>query len=361
MREIEGLLREERSCRQEAEHKALAVEDGRRASNQMVRDLERRCAEIEREANERVRGMEERLRKMGGDLKRINLEKRFSENRLTEVEQRQHAEIDVLSSRLRQAEMVALQSPINVFWKVEREEVNLSELELGSGGWASVKVAEFRGLQVAAKCLHSSIISEYNQRLFLREMHIGATLRHPHLVQFIGATWEGEAMILTELMTTSLRAILQRGPLNTEQISSVSRHVASALNYMHLMRPDPILHRDVSSANILLNLGPNNTWIAKLSDYGSANFARLVASPGPGNPSYAAPEASYGALHSPKMDVYSFGVLLIEMATHEFPDPDTRDVQITRITLPGLLQVVSRCVKHNPIERPSIHDILPQI
>ena len=94
-------------------------------------------------------------------------------------------------------------------WVVRREEVELTEEVLGRGGWGEVKVAKFRGLRVAAKFLHNMIISEYNQHLFSREMEIAAKIRHPNLLLFIGATREGEAVILTELMPTSLRRELE--------------------------------------------------------------------------------------------------------------------------------------------------------
>ena len=246
-----------------------------------------------------------------------------------------------------------------MFWRVERREIHLSQRELGRGGWAAVKVAEFWGLQVAAKCLHSIIISEHNRQLFQREMNIAARLRHPHLVQFIGATLEGEPVILTELMSTSLRDVLGRGGLREAQITTIGRHVALALNYMHQITPDPILHRDVSSANVLLNpAAPEGAWVAKLSDYGSANFTRLVSTAGPGNPSYAAPEASNPAQQSPKMDVFSFGVLLLEMATGQFPNRDNLAVQMRGITLPRLQQLVRRCINDNPTRRPTIDVVL---
>ena len=94
-------------------------------------------------------------------------------------------------------------------WVVRREEVELTEEVLGTGGWGEVKVAKFRGLRVAAKFLHKIIISNYNRRQFSREMTIAAKIRHPNLLLFIGATREGEAVILTELMPTSLRRELE--------------------------------------------------------------------------------------------------------------------------------------------------------
>ena len=178
------------------------------------------------------------------------------------------------------------------FWVVGRGEIEVTEEELGRGGWATVSVANFRGLRVAAKSMHRDlVVCDYNRALFSREMSITATMRHPNLVQFIGTTLEGSPIILTELMATSLRAELEKQPLSPDQISSVSLDVARALLYLHLMQPDPIIHRDVSSANVLLNPGPEASWLAKLSDYGSANYVRHVKTRAPGNPSYAAPEA----------------------------------------------------------------------
>ena len=92
---------------------------------------------------------------------------------------------------------------------VRREEVELTEETLGTGGWGEVKVANFRGLRVAAKFLHKVIISNYNRRQFSREMAMAAKIRHPNMLLFIGATREGEAVILTEIMPTSLRRELE--------------------------------------------------------------------------------------------------------------------------------------------------------
>ena len=137
-------------------------------------------------------------------------------------------------------------------------------------------------------------------------------------------------------MSTSLRHVLETGQLQPAHISPISRSVALALKYLHLLRPDPVLHRDVSSANVLLNPSPDDGWLAKLSDYGSANFTRQVRTAGPGNPAYAAPEASNPRQQTPKMDVYSLGVLLIEMARGQFPDSDNLAVQMRGISPPGL-------------------------
>lgn len=137
---------------------------------------------------------------------------------------------------------------------MERAEIQITGHEIGRGGWATVSIATFRGVCVAAKSIHSYIISSHNRRLFKREMEMAARIRHPNLVQFIGATQEGELVILTELMPTSLRKELEREEYSyfaPPTVISIGLDVARALNYLHLMQPNPIIHRDISSANVL--------------------------------------------------------------------------------------------------------------
>ena len=344
-----------------AEERTIEAENTRRQAEERQGDFERRVMENEEIVYRRVQQAEQAHQEA---LRRSQA----AENRLTqETLQRMECEqqIQQLRSQLEEAERAVnslqtnhLEQQDGVFWRVERREIHLSQQELGRGGWASVKVAEFRGLKVAAKCLHSVIISDHNRQLFLREMNMAAQLRHPHLVQFIGATVEDEPIILTELMSTSLRDILGSCRLEEQYIKSIGHHVALALNYMHQISPDPVLHRDVSSANVLLNPSPDGGWVAKLSDYGSANFTRLVGNTaGLGNPSYAAPEASDPTQQSPKMDVFSFGVMLLEMATGQFPDRLNLSSQLRGVSQP-MLQLIQRCISDQPASRPTIAFVL---
>ena len=247
-------------------------------------------------------------------------------------------------------------------WIISREEIHMTEHILGRGGWGEVKVATFRGLRVAAKCLHELIISQYNISVFAREMSIAAKVRHPNLLQFIGATRVGSPIILCELMPTSLRKELETGPLTRPQIIRISQDVSSALNYLHLWKPHPILHRDVSSPNVLLEPSGSGQWKGKLSDYGSANLAQNISSTsvGPGNPFYSAPEAQFPDNHSPAMDVYSFGVLLVEMILCQPPSPTTaeRERQAESIRWPSIKPLVKQCLNRQPTNRPSIAQVL---
>ena len=242
-------------------------------------------------------------------------------------------------------------------WVVERNEIEMTEIPLGSGGWGEVKVAKFRGLKVAAKCLYRTILSDFNLAIFDREMEISSCLHHPNLVQFLGATQEGNPIILTELMTTTLRSELEKTSLTRPQIIKIAQEVSLALNYLHLYKPKPILHRDVSSSNVLLDPAGTGFWKAKLADFGSANFLHKISpNSAAGAPLYLAPEAPYPDQHSTAMDVYSFGAVLMEMALRQLPHETTheREVQSKSIQWKPLRTIVQKCLSHDYKKRPTI-------
>ena len=111
---------------------------------------------------------------------------------------------------------------------------------------------------------------------------------------------EEEMMIVMELMATSLRSQLRRETYFQPLIvKAIGLDIAQGLN---LVQPDPIVHRDISSANVLLDQLPLGNWKAKLTDYGSVNLLRQLRTENPGSPAYAAPEGFNPRLQSPKME-----------------------------------------------------------
>ena len=96
-------------------------------------------------------------------------------------------------------------------------------------------------------------------------MDIVFRVGHPNLVQSIGTTRVGTPIILTEMITTSLYKDLQKNAdtLTQPQILGISQDVASALNYLHLWKPNPIIHRDISSPNVLLEPSVGDSFKAK--------------------------------------------------------------------------------------------------
>ena len=272
--------------------------------------------------------------------------------------QQQEEEIQQKDEQIQQ-----LQKESELTWVVKRQEIKILENILGTGGWGSVREGMFRGCKVAVKSIDNEIISPYNLELFSREMNMAARCRHPNLMQFIAATNEGTPLIVTELIHTSLRRILQQGQLHSNQIIPILVGTACGLNYLHKTTPNTILHRDISSANVLLNPLPDNQWHAKLSDFGSANFMRESHTVGAGNPSYAAPEAFRPeGPHTPAMDVFSFGVLMYEMCSRKFPTKKPNPLVLNNIkwgvTESRLVGMIRNCLSQEIQGRPPMDDLI---
>ena len=310
-----------------------------------------------------VRRLEQQLQ--GSQIREEPLQRRADEfqRRAESAEARVHQlerSLAEVTQDLRQSEQRYHIS--STHWAVRREEIELTGPELGVGGWATVTVAKFRGAQVAVKRIHNQIISRHNIQLFQREMNIAARLRHPNLIQFIGATMEGEMMIIMELMAISLRSQLETEEyFQPKVVKAISLDVALGLNYLHLIQPDPIVHRDISSANVLLEQLPLNKWRAKLTDYGSVKVVRQLRTENPGSPAYAAPEASNPSLQSPKMDIYSFGALILEMLTGRLPTPEDRPGMFRKVQHEQLLHLIRRSLNEIPEDRPSASAIISEL
>ncbi len=172
------------------------------------------------------------------------------------------------------------------FWQVSPEEVSIREDEiLGRGAWGYVAKGTFRGSTVAVKRVYPEILRQTTVDRIRREIR---TMAHPNLVLFVAAVLNEQTgpMIVTD---TSLRSAYQDNRVGPNK-RRIFGDISSALVYLHRQR-EPVIHRDVSSANVLLLSLPNNTWLAKLSDFGSANLARDATTPGEGAILYTAPEA----------------------------------------------------------------------
>ena len=205
-------------------------------------------------------------------------------------------------------------------WVIYRHEV-VKNQKLGEGARGIVFRGKFHGCDVAVKQLHESIMSDYNRRLFEREVAIASKCRHPCLLQFIGATADNKRpLLVTEIMECSLRTRLyndDKTPLSSTEICVISLDVARALNYLHQKR-EPIIHHDVSSGNVLL-WRQGDQWRAKVSDYGTANFVRQSTINYAGAAIYQAPESLNGDPDQPISCKVSTGAVHFEKERDIYP------------------------------------------
>ena len=273
----ENLQRELRQMQQRFENAKQQAEQREENLHRELREVRQREENLQRG----LREMQQRFENPQGQVS--TLERRLREKDL---------EVNELELSLSLAQQtISERRQETCDWVISRNEIQMTKNCLGRGGWGSVNEGTYCGCTVAVKQIHDLILSRHNRLLFEREMNIASACRHPCLLQFIGATNdEGTPLFVTELMEMSLRALLEHRQLSETEIRTISLDVARALNYLHQKKPSPIIHRDVSSANVLL-WRQGDQWRGKVSDYGTANFMQQTMTVAPGAMIYSAPEA----------------------------------------------------------------------
>ena len=291
---VQGQLRERDEQLRERTLQLTNVERQLPEKDGQLREMTQQLSNIQGQLRERegqVRELTQQLTNLQGQLQEKVEENTSLEEQLRAKEQEVN-ELEISLSTAQQAlsERPRQQSPD---WVISRDQIQLTEKCLGKGGWGSVVEGKYCGCTVAVKQIYEVLLnlSSHNRELFEREMSIASRCRHPCLLQFIGATNdEGSPLFVTELMESSLRKLLEQRSLSTTEVAVISLDVARALNYLHQKKPHPIIHRDISSANVLL-WRQADQWRGKVSDYGAANIMQHTMSVCPGAAVYSAPEA----------------------------------------------------------------------
>ena len=261
---------------------------------------------------------------------------------------------------------------------------------LGNGSYGRVCKAKCDGLLCAAKILHPTLFDLRDPgtvsylRKFQKECHLLSLARHPNVVQYLATYSDPETrlpVLLMELCDESLTGFLERspGPLPYHTQLNISHDIALALVYLH---SNGLIHRDLTGNNVLMIAGTR----AKITDFGMSKLAttnphmRLTLCPG--NMVYMSPESlSESKSYTHKLDVFSFGVLVIQILTRQFPDPtdrfrmlhDPRYDEELRLLIPETqrrhahLQLISdthplkphalQCLKKKDRERPSAQQL----
>ena len=239
--------------------------------------------------------------------------------------------------------------------------------EITRGFWGTVYAGEFRGCKVAIKQLHPQITSGTAAVDQMKcEARIMAGMHHPNIATFIGAVFDNvkEPMIIMELMETNLRVTHNTSYLSKDQKLSIFEDIACALDYLHELK-EPIIHRKVSSLNVLIRSLPKNRFIAKVSSFEAATLEKLAdtCSLAEGNPTYSAPEgmdAEHVFKQTVKMDTYSYGILLCEVVNRELLDIDSRNAMVESMAEKwrSMHSLVLRCIRHDPTHRPTMMEII---
>ena len=202
---------------------------------------------------------------------------------------------------------------------------------LGIGSYGAVYKAKCDTLPCAAKILHPTLFQTHDPgarkivQRFEQECDFLNSIRHPHIVQYLGVAKDQESglpVLLMELMDTNLTKFLEQSqqPLPYHIQVNLCHDIALALVYLH---SNGIIHRDLSSNNVLL-IGDSR---AKVTDFGMSRLANVnprmtPLTQCPGTQAYMSPEAlQMPPRYGEKLDCFSFGVVGIQIMTRIFPDP----------------------------------------
>ena len=205
---------------------------------------------------------------------------------------------------------------------------------LGAGSYGKVCQATCDGLQCAAKIIHSTLFDLSDPGLasfvhkFNGECQLLSRVRHPNIVLYLGTYSDPETrlpVLLMELCDESLTKFLEHshGSLPFHTQVNITHDVVLALVYLHT---NEVIHRDLTSNNVLMIAGSR----AKVTDFGmsrlvSVNPRMTPLTQCPGNLLYMSPEAlKEEPSYTKKLDVFSLGVLVVQILTRLFPQPTAR-------------------------------------
>jgi hypothetical protein len=259
-------------------------------------------------------------------------------------------------------------------WYVNPAEVQITS-HLGSGAMGEVSKAKWQGTVVAVKRLHTLVDDHGGVKEFMAEIDILSKCHHPNCLQLLGASLSPpDVFMMTEFcelgcLSDVLSDVECFPELPWERRLSYLKDAAAGMIYLHAQHP-PIIHRDLKSMNLLVTRSHQ----VKVADFGLARFdnaSRTMSTAG--TPLWMAPEVLLSIRYSVSADVYSFGIIMFEVATRSLPYQDKNPMMVVAeivnkhcrpnfsdaSLLPtGYAELAQKCWSSEPEDRPSFAGIL---
>ena len=288
--------------------------------------------------------------------------------------------------------------------------VRLTGQRLGAGAYGSVEEVAIPGALCAAKKIHEVFLDRSKipeddiqraSRQFVTECRLMSTMRHPHIVQFLGVCFlDGSRLpaLVMERLLTSVHDLLEPDGAPQRETKPyfplglkccILYDAACGLAFLHGLNP-PVIHRDLSARNVLVN----SAMVAKIADLGMARIlpglmvATMTKAPGAGI--YMPPEALEAkseeeencSRYDVAIDIFSLGVVAIFTVSQTFPcnllapnyrddsrrllartELERREMYMRKVysQLPEnhpLIQMIERCLENSPDDRPSIQQVV---
>ena len=279
-------------------------------------------------------------------------------------------------------------SGVNCF---ELKGVHVTHNKLGEGSYATVHELKYMGLKCTGKKIHKelyvmNVTPSYTVQRFEEECHLLSRIRHPNIVQFLGVFFQqGDhiPILVMEFLPTNLTSCIEQYGILPKEISySILHDVALGLCYLHSQIP-PIIHRDLSSNNVLLT----TNMTAKISDLGMARIINLSPlqvsrmTQTPGTPHFMPPEVMIAnPQYDSTIDIFSYGIMMIHMFSGRWPEPQNGQTRIEAGKLipvteaerrevflraigndHTLMDLILRCINNDPQARPHASEAIDQL
>jgi len=277
--------------------------------------------------------------------------------------------------------------------KTQYAEIDFENLHFGpviaSGAYGEVYTGTLWGTKVAIKKMKpDSNITNVELEDFRNEIDLLSTLRHPNIVLFLGASTGSDICIVTEWCEKkSLYDVIhdEQIVLSLSCMLDIMIGIGMGLNYLHSL-PEPIIHRDLKSLNVLIQ---GNQYRPKVADFGVSGFANKVQmGEGKkifGTPAWISPEMLLESSYTFSTDVYSYGIILTEILSRRQPyeevllnitgeEPSNAALEkIREFVLKGgrppipvafrrlLGKIVDKCLDSDPSARPPFSDLLVKL
>ncbi|XP_017072351.1 serine/threonine-protein kinase WNK1 isoform X2 [Drosophila eugracilis] len=260
-------------------------------------------------------------------------------------------------------------SPCGRFFKYDKE--------VGRGSFKTVYrgLDTLTGVPVAWCELLDKQVKKSERTRFREEADMLKKLQHPNIVRFY-TYWEfpigrkKNIVLVTELMLSgTLKSYLKRfKKIHPKVLKSWCRQILKGLNFLHT-RQFPIIHRDLKCDNIFIT---GTTGSVKIGDLGLATLKnRSHAKSVIGTPEFMAPEM-YEEHYDESVDVYAFGMCMLEMAISEYPYSECKGpaqiykkvisgikpAALAKVEDPNVRDIIERCIELKKEDRPSCNELL---
>ncbi|CAH9105187.1 unnamed protein product [Cuscuta epithymum] len=268
-------------------------------------------------------------------------------------------------------------------WEVDPSELDFSNsVIIGKGSFGEILKAYWRGTPVAVKRILPNLSDD---RLviqdFRHEVNLLVKLRHPNVVQFLGAvTDQKPLMLITEYLRGGdlHQHLKEKGALSPSTAVNFAMDIARGMTYLH-NEPNVIIHRDLKPRNVLLvNSSAEHL---KVGDFGLSKLIRVQNSHDvykmtgeTGSYRYMAPEVFKHKKYDKKVDVFSFAMILYEMLEGDAPMSNCEAYEAAKYVadghrptfrakgfIPELKELVDQCWAGDMNQRPSFLEIMKRL